>query len=120
MLNQERDAASWDAARNQQQPSNEKHPEIRTSEAFLKPRERPSPLRNPLPGSLPALGKVITITPQQKSLNTGRQGWGRAAGGGDGRLRLAAGSERGRSRGGEGVPGPSTPHAEPPVRGSSP
>lgn len=120
VLNQERDAASWDAARNQQQPSNEKHPEIRTSEAFLKPRERPSPLTNPLPGSLPALGKVVTITPQKKSLNAGRQGWGRAAGGGDGRRRLAGGSEQGRSRGGEGVPGPSAPRAIPPVRGSSP
>lgn len=84
VLNQERDAASWDAARNRQQPSNEKHPEIRTSEAFLKPRERPSPLRNPRPGSLPTLGKVVTIIPQKKSLNAGRQGWGRAAGGGDG------------------------------------
>lgn len=117
VLNQERDVASWDTARNQQQPSNEKHPEIRTSKAFLKPRERPSLLRNPLPGSLPTLGKVVTVTPQKKSLNAGRQGWGRAAGGGDGQLRLAGGSEQGRSRGGEGVPGPSTPHAIPPSAG---
>lgn len=72
-LNQERDVASRDAARDKRRPPNEKKTlKSEPAEASL----GPSPLRKALPGSPPALGKVVTVTPRKRESDRGRAGLG--------------------------------------------